>query len=220
MTLSVGVRGPRVIPQTSHFCRHLAVSWRRSDRSLQTIVLTREPPATYGTIDAHRAAAPTPTQMQRGPHESSVQFPVGHPSTETQPVLAPPGLTQVQPDPQVPRSQDSRPEQVPTARQRRLSPPLLRHSQPGPQGLDREHSPLGRSAALPPAPARLSVRSARPDNSRPDTACCSAFCPCTGRACASCRANSASWRSCQQFHVDRALRPGAYRTPRAGSAHE
>src|SRR4029079_17991264 len=81
--------------------------------------------------------------MQSGPQESPLQRPAGHSPTETQPVLPPPGLTQVQPDPQLPCSQTSTPEQVPFARQRLVPPAISRQTQPDPQGLFREHAPAG-----------------------------------------------------------------------------
>jgi hypothetical protein len=73
----------------------------------------------------------------------AVHFTVGHPTVEAQPDLRPPGLTQVQPDPQLPDAQSPAPEQVPSARQRLVPPPISRQTQPDPQGLSREHAPAG-----------------------------------------------------------------------------
>ena len=94
--------------------------------------------------ETHRAAAPVPTQVHSDPQsEFDVHVTVGHPTVEAQPDLSPPGLTQVQPAPHVPDSQSPTPEQVPCVRQRRVPPPISRHTQPSPQGFLREHSPAG-----------------------------------------------------------------------------
>jgi hypothetical protein len=71
--------------------------------------------------------------MQSGPQSLfDVHCPAGHSSTETQRVLPPSGLTQVQLGPHESAVQGSA-EQIPAAMQRRRTPPISRHTQPGPQ---------------------------------------------------------------------------------------
>jgi hypothetical protein len=97
------------------------------------------------TLETHRAAL-VPGLMQRQSDPQSlldVHFTVGHPTVEAQPERRPPGLTQVQPEPQVPAVQSPAPEQVPRDRQRLVPPPISRQTQPAPQGLLREHAPAG-----------------------------------------------------------------------------
>jgi hypothetical protein len=83
-------------------------------------------------------------QRQSDPHSLwDVHFTSGHPTVDAQPDRRPPGLTQVQPDPQLPDAQSPASEQVPRVRQRLVPPPISRQTQPDPQGLFREHAPVG-----------------------------------------------------------------------------
>jgi hypothetical protein len=87
----------------------------------------------YRTTEAHRVAAPTPTQRQSAPQEPSLHVPAGQAPAEAQRVLPPAGLMQVHLGPQESTVLQGSAEQVPAARQRRLTPPISRHTQPGPQ---------------------------------------------------------------------------------------